>query len=110
MAKFETVLNNTSIGYVDGLVRSRILSGSASATLEDESHFHAGDVEVRTLVFERYSIAGSNRVSLTVTLVGHGNVVEVSGIASGGSQALFWKINTWGEEAFLDQLIKALGA
>ena len=108
MAKIETTLYNTSVGHVDTLVRNAILSGSVSATLEDESHFSVGGVECETLVFERYSIIGSNRVSLTVTLVGQGGTVFVSGIASGGSEALFWKINTWGEQAFLDQLIEVL--
>lgn len=108
MAIYETTLRGTSIGFVDGLVRNAILKGSATATLEAESHVTEGDVEVRTLVFERYSFAGSNRVSLTVTLVGRGDTVHVSGIASGGSQALIWKINTLGEQAFLDQLVAAL--
>ena len=30
--------------------------------------------------------------------------VQMSAITAGGSQALFFKINTWGEEAFLDKL------
>ena len=85
MAIYETTLRGTSIGFVDGLVRNAILKGSATATLEAESHVTEGDVEVRTLVFERYSFAGSNRVSLSVTLVGRGDTVHVSGIASGGS-------------------------
>ena len=34
--------------------------------------------------------------------------VQVTGIAAGGSQALFWKVNTWGEEAFLDKLTEVL--
>ena len=108
MAKFETTLSGVSVGFVDGLVRDAILRGSVSATIEDESYVVVGDVECRTIVFERYSFIGSNRVSLAVTLVGHGDTVHVTGIASGGSQALFWKINTWGEEAFLDELVKAL--
>jgi len=32
----------------------------------------------------------------------------MSAIASGGSQALFFKINTFGEEAFLDKLRELL--
>ena len=108
MAKFEMTLRNTSIGFVDGHIREQILRGSATATLEDESHFLVNGVECETLVFERFSAMGSNRVSLTVTLVAHGDTVQVSGITSGGSQALFWKINTLGENAFLDKFIEAL--
>ena len=60
-------------------------------------------------VFERYSYMGGNRVSLNVTLfqVGDGPV-ELSAITSGGSQAMFFKINTLGEEAFLDKLREIL--
>jgi hypothetical protein len=56
-------------------------------------------------VFERYSYAGGNRVSLTVTLFQNGDEpIRLSAITTGGSQAVFFKINTWGEEAFLDKL------
>ena len=55
-------------------------------------------------MFERYSWLGSNRVSLSVTLAGRGDELFLSAITSGGSQAVFFKINTWGEEAFLDAL------
>ena len=47
---------------------------------------------------------GSNRVSLSVTLAGRGDELFLSAITSGGSQAVFFKINTWGEEAFLNAL------
>jgi len=57
-------------------------------------------------VFERYSCLGSNRVSLSVTLFQSSpdGPVHLSAITSGGSQALFFKINTFGENAFLDKL------
>jgi hypothetical protein len=32
-----------------------------------------------------------------------GDSILVSAITSGGSQAVFLKINTWGEESFLDK-------
>jgi hypothetical protein len=47
---------------------------------------------------------GKNRVSLNVTLVGNGDNLHISAVTSGGSQAVFFKINTFGEEAFLDCL------
>lgn len=34
--------------------------------------------------------------------------IHVSAITAGGSQALFFKVNTWGEEAFLDKLRELL--
>ena len=48
---------------------------------------------------------GKNRVSMSVTLFSSGNgPVHLCAITSGGSQAMFFKINTWGEESFLDKL------
>lgn len=47
---------------------------------------------------------GGNRVSMNVTLVGKGEELFLTAITSGGSQAVFWKINTMGEEAFCRRL------
>ena len=41
---------------------------------------------------------------MNLTLVGRGRELFLSAITSGGSQAVLFKINTWGEEACLDTL------
>lgn len=79
-----------------------VLSGSMSATYEDGSDYVAGNVRCAVRVYERYSYIGKNRVSMNLTLLGHGTDLFLTAITSGGSQAVFFKINTWGEEAFLD--------
>lgn len=85
-------------------IENGIVSGSVSANLEESSDFRIGDVRCSIRVFERYSFMGNNRVSLSVTLFGSGDTIYISAITSGGSQAVFFKINTFGEEAFLDRL------
>ena len=86
-----------------------ILEGSLSASLEDASDFRSGSARCSVRVFERYSYIGNNRVSLTLTLFQNGDEpVRLSAITAGGSQAIFFKINTWGEEAFLDKLREIL--
>ncbi len=90
--------------YVD----TGILNGSVSATREGESSFTCGDVRCVTRVYERYSALGSNRLSLTVTFFGKDQDIQLSAITSGGSQAVFIKINTIGESAFMDKLITLL--
>ena len=46
---------------------------------------------------------------MSVTLFqGEDGAIHLSAITSGGSQAMFFKINTFGEEAFLDKLAKIL--
>lgn len=59
------------------------------------------DVKCTILVFERYSYLGKNRVSLNVTILGHGDEIEVIATTAGGSQAVLFKVNTWGEENYL---------
>ena len=104
MAKLEKAINGNFDGILQRIERG-ILDGSISASLEDGSDFVCGSARVSVRVFERYSMIGSNRVSLSVTLFqGEDGVVRMSAITSGGSQAVFMKLNTFGEEAFLDQL------
>lgn len=108
MAKLEKNLS----GNFDQILKNieeGILHGSVSASLEDTSDFYSGDARCSVRVFERYSYAGGNRVSLNVTLFQNGeDVIHLSAITAGGSQAMFFKINTWGEEAFLDKLREIL--
>lgn len=81
---------------------------SVSASEEARSDFSTADTRCAVRVYERYSWTGSNRVSLSVTLLESGGNIFCSAIASGGSQAMFFKINTFGEEAFLDTVRAAV--
>ncbi|MCI9165292.1 MAG: hypothetical protein HFF64_04750 [Oscillospiraceae bacterium] len=103
MAKYERHFR----GNFDEVLRrldKGILEGSASASFEDGSDWRGGAVRCAVRVYERYSVVGGNRVSLNLTLAGEGEDLFLSAITSGGSQAMLFKINTWGEEAFLDQV------
>ena len=104
MAKFEKTINQDFIKLLCK-IEDGILNGSISASLEEKSDFISDNARCSVRVFERYSSMGGNRVSLNVTLFQSENgPVHISAIASGGSQAVFFKINTFGEEAFLDKL------
>ena len=103
MAKYEARLH----GDFDDTLRyihEGILNASMSASFEDESYFQSAGVRCCVRVYERYSFGGGNRVSLAMTLAGDGDELFLSAITSGGSQAMFFKLNTWGEKAFLDTL------
>ena len=112
----DSSISNNSIRYINedfdqllSKIESGIINGSISATLEDASDFQSGTARCSVRVFERYSYAGGNRVSLNITLFQNDkDPVQLSAITAGGSQAVFFKINTWGEEAFLDKLIELL--
>lgn len=103
MAKLEVRL----VGNFDHIIQDiqdKILSASMSANLEDRSDFIIGSNRCAVRVFERYSYLGQNRVSMNVTLLQVEEKILLSAISSGGSQAVFFKMNTFGEEAFLDTL------
>ncbi|MBQ8196139.1 MAG: hypothetical protein IJZ47_12355 [Oscillospiraceae bacterium] len=106
MAKYECELRgdfNTILSELD-----EAATKSLTAELEDESHFSGSDFRCAVRVYERYSVVGSNRVSLNITLVENGGRLFCSAISSGGSQAVFFKLNTFGEEAFLDTITDVL--
>ncbi len=107
MAKLEKTLTG-NFNQILYRIENGILSGSISASLEESSDFYIGDTRCSVRVFERYSYMGGNRVSLSVTLFGNDDKIHLSAITSGGSQAMFFKINTFGEKAFLDKLSELL--
>ena len=59
----------------------------------------AGGIAVRG--YERFSMMGNNRVGMSVTAIQDGPYVRIIGITMGGSQAVFFKLNTIGEEEFM---------
>lgn len=100
MAKYELRLTGDFNAFLNS-VDNDIMNGSVSVSCEDGSDVTIGDVKTAVRVYERYSMTGGNRVSMNVTIVGKGDELFISAITSGGSQAVFFKINTFGEEAFL---------
>ena len=109
MAKYETNLHG-DFDRVLNYLHDGILHSSMSASFEDESYAQFAGMRCCVRVYERYSMTGGNRLSMTVTLVGDGEDLFLSAITSGGSQAMFFKLNTLGEDAFLDQVRELLDA
>lgn len=103
MAKYERRFQGNFDSALSAL-NGGILGGSMSAAYEDGSDYAGSGVRCAVRVYERYSYSGGNRVSLNLTLLGYGTDLFLSIITSGGSQAVFFKLNTLGEEAFLDTI------
>ena len=103
MAKYEFRIKTDYDELLD-VIENEILNRSTSATLEEKSDFFDGDAKCSVRHFERFSVVGSNRLGLNITLfqVGDGDI-HVSATSTGGSQAILFKINTLGEEAFIKQ-------
>ncbi|MBR7178040.1 MAG: hypothetical protein IKD27_00765 [Oscillospiraceae bacterium] len=104
MAKFERTFMNQGFDSLVERVERAVLHGSYTATLEDQADYRQGDARCAVRVFERYSYTGGNRVSMSVTIFQSENVTRLCAITSGGSSAVWFKFNTWGEESFLDTL------
>lgn len=101
MAKLETVLTGRFDDAVEKVVRG-VLDRSVTATLEEESDWSEGNVRCAVRILERYSAFGGNRLSLNLTFFGTDGRICLTAASAGGSQAMFWKVNTLGEESFLD--------
>lgn len=107
MAKYERQITGDFDEILD-VCEKAVSRGSLSATYEGGSDFTLGGTRVAVRVFERYSALGKNRVSLNIVLAGDGSTVYLTAITAGGSQAVFLKINTFGEENFLSNFVSAL--
>ena len=105
MAKYEKIFTG-DFNSILNKIEMGICTGSSTATLEDYSNFCCENARCAVRVFERYSYLGGNRVSLNITLFETNGRIHLSAITSGGSQAMYLKFNTFGEEAFLKKLIE----
>lgn len=101
MAKYEKTMYG-NFDYILETLHNAVMNGSTSASYEDGSDYSVEDFRCAVRVYERYSWSGGNRVSMNLTLAGRDGEYFLSVITSGGSQALFTKINTLGEQAFLE--------
>lgn len=107
MAKYERRFKGDFNRFKD-YIHNSIMKASSSVSYEDGSGIIMGDTKLSVQVYERYSMAGGNRVSLNLSIIAKDEDIFVSAITSGGSQAVFFKLNTIGEETFLDLCIDAV--
>jgi len=107
MAKFECTIPG-SYGFDDVLkyFHDHLSSSSFSASFEDGSDYRTGTLRVSTRVYERYTLMGDNRLSMTVTLASAGGEIFASAITAGGGGGLV-KVWGWGEDSYLKHFINA---
>ncbi|MCQ2476627.1 MAG: DUF6054 family protein [Clostridia bacterium] len=106
MAKYEAVLHGNLTSIVNDVENA--VTSSISATQEEASFTDFGTGKLVIRAYERYSYLGKNRVGLTVSYLATNDRVYVTAITTGGSQAMFFKINTIGEELFLEKIVPVL--
>ena len=107
MAKLERTLTGDFDRVLEAL-HNGVLEGSATASCEEASDFTVDGVRCAVRMYERYSAFGGNRVAMSLTLMGQGDRLHLTAMPAGGSQAMFFKMNTLGEESFLDTLEEAV--
>ena len=105
MAIFEKTIRNQNFDTLLRKLERAIPDSNWSAELEAGSDFKEGSARCSVRVFERYSMVGGNRLSLTLTLFQNGDEpIRLSAIAAG----VFFKMNTLGEDAFLEDVKQLL--
>ncbi len=109
MAKYRSVIHGDIAHFIDYL-DSKLYANSMSLSKEEEMCAEVNDVKVVMLVYERYSYSGGNRLSLNITLVADGDDIHVLAASSGGSNGVFFKFNTWGEDNFIGVLADIVDA
>ena len=102
MAKLEQTFKGKYEDVV-AFIEETLTSEKLSCELESGSDYKTGEVEVTVRVYERYSFSGGNRLSISITIVSNGEDIYLSAITSGGSQAVFFKMNRIGENRLLNQ-------
>jgi hypothetical protein len=100
MAQFE---HRTS-GDLDGFLRhldSQVLGGSVSASREASYDEAVEGARMAVRVYERFSGFSGSRVSLNVSVLESNGQLAICAITSGGSRAMFFKMDTVGEGSFM---------
>lgn len=99
---------NKDINEVSHKIQEAFANMNLSSSLEDSVKEVVDSKLVELMIFERFSMFGSNRVSLSVMLIGDAYTTKIFMKASGGSQGALLKINTFSESSFLNKAIKKL--
>lgn len=79
-----------------------VKSYSTSATHEETRLVKSDETYVQIDMFERYSMFSDSRVALGVTTIYKNGKIDITAMSAGGSRAIFFKMDTVGENNFLD--------
>ena len=109
MARYDIELTGDAAALVAHLDQE-FLRGSVSASLEEQAEHRAGDARMIVRTYERFSGFSGSRVSLTFAILSVGQQFAVSAVSTGGSRAMFFKIDTVGEGSFLGKATAALNS
>ena len=107
MAKFECMIpGKYDFDEVLLYFHNHLSNSSFSASFEDGSDYRKENLRVAVRVYERYTLIGENRLSMTVTLASSGEDIFASAITAAGGGGLV-KVWGWGEDSYLEHFINA---
>lgn len=109
MAHLEYTLRGDADQFLTHL-DSAILGRSITASAEGGTDQRIGDARMVVRSYERFGALGGNRVALTLSILAVGDELAVSAFGTGGSQAMFFKVNTLSESSFLGVAARAIEA
>lgn len=107
MAKFERQVTGDFEEVLRG-IHSYIMNSAMSIQQIDEVRYEMSGVQVATKVYDKYYMRSSNRASLTVTVIGDGENIQVSAIGAGGGNGAFINFSWGAEEDFISTVPQAL--
>lgn len=107
MAKYTAEISGEIFAAVTE-IETLLTQKSATFSVEEESFQTFGENKMIAKAYERYSYFGGNRVGMTVIFVETNQKISITAFSVGGSRAMIFKINTWGENEFLSTLAEAV--
>ena len=105
------IFQHRATGDLDDFVRhldSQVLGGSVSASREASYDETLGGARMVVRVYERFSGFSSGRVSLNVSVLESAGELAICAVTSGGSRAMFFKVDTVGEGSFMAKAQQAI--
>jgi hypothetical protein len=93
-------------------IQNEIVASAMSCELVDSILREFQGVTIQLLVFEKYYMRNSSRASLTVSVIGQGDMVVVDAVGSGGGQGALFNFS-WGAEedfvAVVEDILRRIG-
>ena len=107
MAEFQKKVKGSSKAFVDYLIAHQKSLGVA-VSVDNSYAYQVNDVDIDIMMFEKYSFTGGNRIAMSVTCIGYSEEFDVLALVAGASNALFAKVNLYGEDAFLQKFVECV--
>ena len=105
------IFRHKTSGDLDGFLAhldSQVLGGSISASREAAYDESVEGARMAVRVYERFSGFSGSRVSLNVSVLESQGELAICAITSGGSRAMFFKVDTVGEGSFMAKAQQAI--